>query len=118
VDPVLCARCGERICIVAFLTDAFAICKILDHLGLRTPEAQNPPPQRESAAMDIVSLLAVAVKVLESLARDGTAPSSVKELRIREPTAEEVHRLKKSDGPTWISTDTDLSPRPAASEYA
>ena len=33
--------------IVAFLTDAFAIRKILDHLGLSTPEAENPPPQRE-----------------------------------------------------------------------
>ena len=29
--------------IVAFLTDAFAIRKILDHLGLSTPEADKPP---------------------------------------------------------------------------
>jgi hypothetical protein len=34
--------------IVAFLTDAFAIRRILDHLGLSTPEAEKPPPVRES----------------------------------------------------------------------
>ena len=33
--------------IVAFVTDAFAIRKILDHLGLSPPEAENPPPQRK-----------------------------------------------------------------------
>lgn len=33
--------------VVAFVTDAFAIRKILDHLGLSTPEAQKPPPLRE-----------------------------------------------------------------------
>ena len=33
--------------IVAFLTDAFAIRRILDHLGLSTPEAEKPPPLRE-----------------------------------------------------------------------
>jgi hypothetical protein len=47
VDPLLCTRCGQRMSIVAFLTDAFAIRKILDHLGLSTPEAEKPPPQRE-----------------------------------------------------------------------
>jgi len=33
--------------IVAFVTDAFAIRRILDHLGLSTPEAGKPPPLRE-----------------------------------------------------------------------
>ena len=47
VDPLLCTRCGQRMSIVAFLTDVFAIRKILDHLGLSTPEAEKPPPQRE-----------------------------------------------------------------------
>jgi hypothetical protein len=28
---------------VAFVTDAFAIRRILDHLGLSTPEAERPP---------------------------------------------------------------------------
>ncbi|HEY2942709.1 MAG TPA: hypothetical protein VGN09_09775 [Vicinamibacteria bacterium] len=32
--------------IVAFVADAFAI-RILDHLGLRTPEAGKPAPLRE-----------------------------------------------------------------------
>ena len=47
VDPLLCPRCGQRMSIVAFLTDALAIRKILDHLGLSTPEADKPPPPRE-----------------------------------------------------------------------
>jgi len=33
--------------IVAFVTDAFAIRRILDHLGLSTPVAGKPPPPRE-----------------------------------------------------------------------
>jgi hypothetical protein len=33
--------------IVAFVTDAFAIRRILDHLALRTPHAEKPPPLRE-----------------------------------------------------------------------
>jgi hypothetical protein len=33
--------------ILAFVTDAFAIHRILDHLGLSTPEAEKPPPLRE-----------------------------------------------------------------------
>jgi hypothetical protein len=32
---------------VAFVTDAFAIRRILDQLGLSTPEAERPPPLRE-----------------------------------------------------------------------
>jgi hypothetical protein len=47
VDPLLCTRCGQRMSIVAFLTDAVAIRKILDHLGLSTPEAEKPPPLHE-----------------------------------------------------------------------
>jgi hypothetical protein len=47
VDPLLCTRCGQRMSIVAFVTDAFAIRRILDHLGLSTPQAGNPPPLRE-----------------------------------------------------------------------
>jgi hypothetical protein len=30
--------------VVAFLTDAVAIRRILEHLGLSTPEAEKPPP--------------------------------------------------------------------------
>lgn len=47
VDPLLCVRCGQRMSMVAFVTDAFAIRRILDHLGLSTPEAERPPPLRE-----------------------------------------------------------------------
>ena len=47
MDPLLCTRCGQRMSIVAFVTDAFAIRRILDHLGLSTPEAGKPPPLRE-----------------------------------------------------------------------
>jgi hypothetical protein len=33
--------------LVAFVSAAFSIRKILDHLGLSTPEADTPPPPRE-----------------------------------------------------------------------
>ncbi len=44
VDPLVCARCGKRMAIIAFVTDKLAVPKILDHLGLSTPEAEKPPP--------------------------------------------------------------------------
>jgi hypothetical protein len=44
VDPLLCTRCGKRRSTIAFVTDPLAIGKILDHLGLSTPEAEKPPP--------------------------------------------------------------------------
>jgi hypothetical protein len=48
VDPLVGTACGRPMSIVAFLTDAFAIGRILDHLGLSTPEAEKPPLLRES----------------------------------------------------------------------
>jgi hypothetical protein len=47
VDPLLCTRCGQRMRIVAFVNDAFAIRRILDHLGLSSLEAEKPPPLTE-----------------------------------------------------------------------
>jgi hypothetical protein len=47
VDPLVCTRCGKRMSIVGFVTDAVAIGRILDHLGLSTPQADKPPPIRE-----------------------------------------------------------------------
>jgi hypothetical protein len=44
VDPLVCVRCGQRMGLIAFLTDQIAIGKILDHLGLSSPEAAKPPP--------------------------------------------------------------------------
>jgi hypothetical protein len=43
-DPLVCTRCGRRMSLIAFVTDRMAIGKILDHLGLSTPEAAKPPP--------------------------------------------------------------------------
>jgi hypothetical protein len=43
-DPLVCTRCGRRMSLIAFVTDQMAIGKILDHLGLSTPEAAKPPP--------------------------------------------------------------------------
>lgn len=43
-DPLLCIRCGKRMSLVAFVTDQIAIRRILDHLGLSTPQAGKPPP--------------------------------------------------------------------------
>jgi hypothetical protein len=44
VDPLVCPRCGQRMSLIAFVTDQMAISKILDHPGLSTPEAAKPPP--------------------------------------------------------------------------
>jgi hypothetical protein len=33
--------------VVGFVTDSLGIRRILDHLGLSTPEAEKPPPIRE-----------------------------------------------------------------------
>ena len=41
------SRRGERMSVVAFVTDSAAIGKILDHLGLSNPEAEEPLPLRE-----------------------------------------------------------------------
>jgi len=50
VDPLLCTRCDKRMSLIAFVTDQLAIGKILDHLGLSTPEAEKPPPPVRSSA--------------------------------------------------------------------
>jgi hypothetical protein len=47
VDPLVCTRCGQRMSIVAFVTDSFAIRRILDHLGLSPQRLEKPPPIRE-----------------------------------------------------------------------
>lgn len=47
VDPLVSTRCGQRMSIVAFVTDTFAIRRILDHLGLSPQQQEKPPPIRE-----------------------------------------------------------------------
>jgi hypothetical protein len=47
VDPLVCVRCGQRMRLIAFVTDQMGIGRILDHLGLSSPEAANRPRQRE-----------------------------------------------------------------------
>jgi hypothetical protein len=47
VDPLVCTRCGQKMQMIAFLTDQLSIRKILDHLGLSTPPQDKPPPVRE-----------------------------------------------------------------------
>ena len=44
VDPLVCTRRGTRMNTVGFVTDQAAVDKILDPLGLSTPEAEKPPP--------------------------------------------------------------------------
>jgi hypothetical protein len=41
-DPLVCRRCGGPLTVVAYVTDALAIRRILDHLDLSPPE--KPPP--------------------------------------------------------------------------
>jgi hypothetical protein len=47
MDPLVCTRYGQRMSIVAFVTDFFAIRRILDHLGLSPQPQDKPPPIRE-----------------------------------------------------------------------
>jgi hypothetical protein len=49
-ERLLCTRCGQRMHIVAFVNNAFAIRRILDHIGLSSPEAEKPPPCARSCA--------------------------------------------------------------------
>jgi hypothetical protein len=47
VDPLVCTRCGHRMSILAYVSDQHSIGRILEHLGLRPPERNRPPPARE-----------------------------------------------------------------------
>ena len=47
MDPLVCTRCGQRMSILAFVSDQHSISRILDHLGLRVPKQNKPPPPRE-----------------------------------------------------------------------
>ena len=39
--------------LVAFVTDQLAIKRILDHLGLSSPEKPRPPPTREITSVPV-----------------------------------------------------------------
>ncbi len=41
------SRCGQRMSILAFVSDQHSISTILEQLGLRPPERDRPPPPRE-----------------------------------------------------------------------
>jgi hypothetical protein len=47
VDPLVCVRCGQRMSILAFVSDQHSISRILEHLDLRAPRQDKPPPARE-----------------------------------------------------------------------
>jgi hypothetical protein len=47
VDPLVCTRCGQKMQILAFLTDQLSIRRILDHLGLSPTQEAKPPPIQE-----------------------------------------------------------------------
>jgi hypothetical protein len=44
VDPLVCVRCGQRMSTLAFVSDQHSIKRILEHLGLRSPQLDRPPP--------------------------------------------------------------------------
>jgi hypothetical protein len=44
IDPLVCVRCGQRMSILAFVSDQHSINRILDHLGLRSSQQDKPPP--------------------------------------------------------------------------
>jgi hypothetical protein len=43
VDPLVCSRCGQRMSILAFVSDQHSISRILEHLGLRSSQQDKPP---------------------------------------------------------------------------
>jgi hypothetical protein len=43
-DPLICRRCGQKLRIIAYITDSLSIKQILDHLGLWPAEDDKPPP--------------------------------------------------------------------------
>jgi hypothetical protein len=47
VDPLVCPRCGQKMQMIAFLTDQLSIRRILEHLGFSTQPQDKPPPLRE-----------------------------------------------------------------------
>ena len=47
MDPLVCVRCGQRMSILAFVSDQHSINRILEHLDLRAPRQDKPPPARE-----------------------------------------------------------------------
>jgi hypothetical protein len=47
VDPLVCLRCGQRMSILAFVSDQHSISRILEHLGLRSSQQDKPPPAGE-----------------------------------------------------------------------
>ena len=51
IDVLLCASCGGRRKVLAFLTDSKAITKILRHLGLPTDAPAVAPARPPPAAM-------------------------------------------------------------------
>jgi hypothetical protein len=51
-DPLTCRDCGGPLKIVAYLHDRAAIDKILDQLGLSSPETARPPPEVRYVAVD------------------------------------------------------------------
>jgi hypothetical protein len=44
VDPMVCARCGGRMKIIAFLTDYAVVDRIINHLKLSFVADRPPPP--------------------------------------------------------------------------
>ena len=56
-DPLVCPKCGRAMCIISFITDWPVIHKILDHLGLSTPDPPEPvahsPPIDECMHMPL-----------------------------------------------------------------
>ena len=43
VDPLTCRSCGEKMKILAFITEPAVIRRILDHLGHKAPRPRAPP---------------------------------------------------------------------------
>jgi hypothetical protein len=50
VDPLICPKCGGEMRVVAFITEAPVIKRILDHLARRSRASRAPPSSPPAAA--------------------------------------------------------------------
>jgi len=44
VNPMVCPKCGGKMCVIAFLTDFCVVDRIIDHLKLRFIADKPHPP--------------------------------------------------------------------------
>ena len=59
VDPLKCPKCGGRMTVMAFLTRASVIDRIIDHLKISFT-AERPPPASELQDLPLISIILIS----------------------------------------------------------